>query len=142
MGNDGSQSPMEQASCSQRICQVVFIFDTISKRSQMITTNGRVNSPSATKGTCPSAGNWIHTQLPVPDCGLMPLSCASKGCSEWLGAGSPHSCPKCLDKGHSNLNPLRGSCPLRLKSSLLLLAPKPSVLLELVHLIHFFIPIA
>lgn len=35
----------------------------------MITTNGRVNKPSAAKGTCPNAGNWIHTQLPIPDCG-------------------------------------------------------------------------
>lgn len=35
----------------------------------MITTNGRVNNPFAAKGTCPNAGNWIHTQLPTPDCG-------------------------------------------------------------------------
>lgn len=60
---------MEQASCSRGTSQAVFIFDTISKRSEMITTNGRVNKPSAAKGTCPKAGNWIHTQPPVPDCG-------------------------------------------------------------------------
>lgn len=50
-----AQRPVEQASCSRGISQVVFIFDTISKRSEMITTNGRVNNPFAAKGTCPNA---------------------------------------------------------------------------------------
>lgn len=69
MGSKGSQSPVEKASYSRGISQEVFIFDTISERSEMITTHGRVNSPSAAKGICPNAGNWIHTQLPIPDCG-------------------------------------------------------------------------
>lgn len=64
----GSQSLKERASCSQGNGQAVFIFDTISKRSEMITTNGRVNNPSVVKGICPKAGNCCHTQLPIPDC--------------------------------------------------------------------------
>lgn len=43
MRSAGSQSLEEQASCSQGNSQAAFIFDTISKRSEMITTNGGVN---------------------------------------------------------------------------------------------------
>lgn len=115
----------------------MFIFDTISERSEVISTNGRVNSPLAAKGTCPSAGNWIHTQLPIPDCGPDVLW------REALGGQSqahPHPCLKCLDRRHPNLNPFRGSCPLRLKSSLLLLAPRSFMMLGLVSLIHSLSP--
>lgn len=65
----GSQSLEERAAGSRGNSQSVLIFDTISKRSEMITTNGGVNNPSVAKGICPKAGNCSRTQLPIPDCG-------------------------------------------------------------------------
>lgn len=68
MQSASSQSLEERASSSQGNSQWVLIFDTISKRSEMITTNGRVNDPSVAKGICPKAGDCSCKQLPMPDC--------------------------------------------------------------------------
>lgn len=132
--SDGSQSPVEQASCSRGTSQVVFIFDTISKRSDMITTNGRVNNPFAAKGTCPNAGNWIHTQLPIPDrgpdCSITPLQDAAGGRMRAHPTSALAGGPQiCIPSGDL--------LALRPKSSLL--SPTQKALMTLVHC---FVPVA
>lgn len=106
----------------------------------MITTNGRENKPSAAKGTCPSAGNWIHAQLPIPDCGpdssFVPLS-DTEG-----GRAQAHPIPALQSLGWRppNLNPFRGSCARRLQSSPLDLGSESPP--KLLYVNHCFVPIA
>lgn len=135
--SNGSQSPVEQASCSRGTSQVVFISDTISKRSEMITTNGRVNNPFAAKGTCPNAGNWIHTQLPIPGCGP---DCSITRLQDAAGGRiqvHPISAPKALAGGPQICIPSGDLLALRPKSSLL--SPTQKALMTLVHC---FVPVA